>query len=429
MRALLRSMTLAAVLALTATGPAWAVARFVYVEGDVFVRTAAGVTRAVRTGGEVGQQETVLVGEGRAQLRFDDGGWVALQRRTIFELRQYDGRADGLTVFSLLKGGARAITGLLAERQPANYRFETPNATIGIRGTSFQVTFCAQSCNVPDGLYVTGGDGTIFVRNPAGEIDLTRGRTAYVANAQTPPRESNVKPVAEAIQTVTPQTVAAASATSPGELRPGNFAYASGTGGYVGPFTTRTVSSFGLAGAISGTATGRAAGTLNGIFKSDSGSATGAGADGGATHTLNANTGSISVVLDGLQRPFSVTIVGSDGSRLSATALNVPEIAQNDGTLFWGRWSNASLNFDINDPKRAATANGSATLAPGYLHYLVGVPVGSVPVAGSATYSFSGGTGSTSQAGSVGSGVTAGTLTANFASNSEIGRASCRERV
>src|SRR5436853_644798 len=49
--------------------------------------------------------------------------------------------------------------------------------------------------------------------------------------------------------------------------------------------------------------------------------------------------------------------------------------------------------------------------------------LGGAPVTGSATYSFSGaGTGSTSQAGVVGSGVTAGTLTANFASNTVNGQ-------
>ena len=406
---------LAVVLGIAAMEGAWATGRFMYVEGSVNVRDVAGLTRGVRAGDAINEQETILIGEGRAQVRFDDGGWLSLQPRTVFEVKSYELKDEGTTLMTLIKGSARAVTGLLAERRPARFRLDTPMATIGIRGTSFQVTLCVQSCDVPDGLYVTGGDGTTFVKNGFGEIDLSHGRTAFVANAQTPPQESNVKPVAQVTQTVTTQTVAAASSTNPGELLPGNFLYNSCTGGYTGPFQTVSVRSFGLAGAVSGTVSGQASGVVEGVFRSGSDSAFGAGAAGSATQLGANETGS--VVLDSQMRPFSVTLTGSDGGRISATALKVPEIAQNDGILFWGRWVDTTFNFDLNDPKRPATANGSATVN-GYLHYLVGVPSGSVPLSGSATYTFIGGSGSTSQAGLVGAGVTSGTLAANFASNS-----------
>ncbi len=419
MHARFSTLILAAALALAATESAWAVGRFVYVDGNVQVRSAAGVARAVRAGDQINERETVLVGEGRAQMRFDDSGWIALQPRTVFEVKQHESREDGNTLFSLLKGSLRAVTGILTDRRPGRYRMETPTATIGIRGTSFVVTYCAASCNLPDGLYVTGGDGTIFVRNGFGEIDLSRGRTAYVATANTPPRESDVKPVAEFTQTVTTQTVSAASSVSAGELRPGNFLYSSGTGGFVEPFELRNVTSFGLAGAISGTVSGQASGVFNGVFESGSGSSLpGADAGGGASGTITGGT--LTVAFDALQRPFNVTIQASDGARVSATALNVPEIAQNDGILFWGRWVNATFNFDLQDPTHdggPATVNASATVN-GYLHYLIGMPSASVPVSGTATYSLVGGAGSTSQAGTVGSGIVSGSLIANFGANS-----------
>src|SRR4051812_30546984 len=102
MRTCLRALMLAAVL-LPGAQSAFAVARFIYVDGNISVRSADGATRAGRAGQPINQQETVFVGEGRAQLRFDDGGWVALQPRTVFEVRQYDAREDGLTVLSLIK--------------------------------------------------------------------------------------------------------------------------------------------------------------------------------------------------------------------------------------------------------------------------------------------------------------------------------------
>src|SRR6185295_7065195 len=113
-------------------------------------------------------------------------------------------------------------------RNPARYRVDTTVATIGIRATSFQATLCAQSCNVADGLYVTGGDGTTFVRNTLGEVDVSRGRTAYVQSVQSAPKESTVKPVAEIPAPVSAMQMASAGSTNPGELRPGNFLYFQG---------------------------------------------------------------------------------------------------------------------------------------------------------------------------------------------------------
>jgi hypothetical protein len=87
-----------------------------------------------------------------------------------------------------------------------------------------------------------------------------------------------------------------------------------------------------------------------------------------------------------------------------------------DGILYWGRWTNATFQADIQESANNAT--GTASVPPGsYLHYLFGLPAASVPLTGSATYSFIGGSGSTSVAGVTGAGVTAGGLSVNFASN------------
>lgn len=409
-RALLQAcIALSGILACTA---ALAVGKFMYLDGAVTVRDAGGVSRTAARGERVALQDTIATGEGRAQLRFDDGGWVSLQPRTVFEVKEYEWRQDGKIVISLLKGAARAVTGLLS--QSRQYNFVTPVATIGIRGTSFQVTYCVQSCDVPDGLYVTGGDGTIFVRNGFGEIDLSRGRTAYVATAQTPPRESSVKPIAEVQEQMTPQQIAATGSTTVGELRPGNFIYFQGESGYAGPFTTTFPTSAGFAMAASGSASAQGSATVDGIFKSESGSVSGADVAAGAG-TLAAGE-ILALVLDGAGRPVSATVTDAHG-RVSGTALTAPEMSGNDGILYWGRWTNTTFQADAQEGGNNAT--GSANLPAGsYLHYMFGQPAGSVPMAGSATYTFVGGSGSTSAAGTAGAGVTSGNLSVNFATNS-----------
>src|SRR4051812_11136270 len=89
----LAPLALTLVLAALAS-PALAVGKFVYVDGAVNVRDPAGVVRPAARGERVNIQETIITGEGRTQLRFDDGGWISLQPRTVFEVKEYEWRQD-----------------------------------------------------------------------------------------------------------------------------------------------------------------------------------------------------------------------------------------------------------------------------------------------------------------------------------------------
>ena len=408
---------LVAIAAALSGTPALGAGRFAYVEGPVTVIDASGGSRAVRTGDRITERDTVHVGQARAQIRFDDKAWVSLQPRTDFAVKEYVERDGGSVTLSLLKGSLRAVTGVFAARNPARYRMETPVATIGIRGTSFVATFCIQSCNVPDGLYVTGGDGTTFVQNGRGELDLSRGRTAFVASLDTPPRESDVKPVAAVSPLTTSQEMANAGSTTPGELRPGNFIYFESGLGFTPPLEVRSITSGGAGGAASGTGSATVSGILEGVSQIRSDSATDAVIGAGARTTGPGER--LSITLDAAQRPVSVTGSNSAGERFSVTALTVPELAFSDGILFWGRWTNAKFFFDVQSPRDNTNAFGTADLPAGsFAHYIFGIPAATVPIAGNATYTFIGGTGSTSVAGTVGAGITAGTLTANFGANS-----------
>jgi hypothetical protein len=458
------SAATAGLLAILAATQASAIGRLVLVDGTVNVRSADGSTRTARQGETVNSGDSITLAVGRAQVRFDDGGWISLEPRTDFRVDEYGRIPTDNIVLALLKGSVRAVTGALTAAAPRNYRLRTPVAYIGIRGTSFLVTFCQQSCDVPDGLYVTCGDGQIYVENEFGELDLSPGMTAYVANARTAPVESTIRPLSVIPGPTTGQVSAAAQTTmsaqaataqaqvdpltpipAPGdnqvtaltsispslsplqifsaaqattsELRPGNYVYFAGTSGYATPFQTLQPASggFGLAG--SGSIAGQAFGVVDGIPGSSTGSGAGANFAAGAGTLQPGN--SLTVVLDGSQRLVSLTGGLSTGERASITVLGVPQIAANDGVLFWGRWNNTSLQVDVTNPARG-TASGTANFGAGsYLHYIGGLPIASVPLAGAATYTFlaGSGSGSTSAAGVVGSGVVGGTLNVNFGTN------------
>ena len=65
---------------------------------------------------------------------------------------------SGRTVFSLLKGGFRAITGLIGKTRKDDYSIQTSVATIGIRGT--------------DAVYIDCGDGRCGNLGPGSSDEL-----------------------------------------------------------------------------------------------------------------------------------------------------------------------------------------------------------------------------------------------------------------
>lgn len=135
----------ACLLALASPGSANAAeaGKFQFVIGDIKVVSASGAERTPVKGEAFNAGETIITGaSGSAQIRMTDGGLVAVRPDTQMKLDQYvfNGREDGSErkLVSLIKGGFRAITGLIGNRNKQNYKILTPSATIGIRGTDHE---------------------------------------------------------------------------------------------------------------------------------------------------------------------------------------------------------------------------------------------------------------------------------------------------
>ena len=117
--------------------------RVVYSYGDVQATSNTGETRQLLRGGSVDEGDSINTNDGRIQIRFSDGGFVALQPDTIYRLDEYEfeGEADGneKSSFYLVEGGIRLVTGLIGRKNKETFKLQTPVATIGIRGTSGKV--------------------------------------------------------------------------------------------------------------------------------------------------------------------------------------------------------------------------------------------------------------------------------------------------
>ena len=90
--------------------------------------------------------------------------------------------ANDSQVFSLLKGGLRAITGLLGHRSKERVSYITPTATIGIRGTNL-----GAQLEDDNSLHVDVAEGGVVVTNNGGSIEVSVGQFAFVKSGDSPP--------------------------------------------------------------------------------------------------------------------------------------------------------------------------------------------------------------------------------------------------
>lgn len=164
-----------------------------FTAGEVNVRQTDGRITPLAKGGNIDSGHAIVTGsDGRAQVRFTDGGLVSLQPNTEFKIANYvdqNSPKEDRFLVDLLRGSMRAITGLIGKRNRANYRLTTTTATIGIRGSGFKVGYN------PDGsLGITSELDKIEVCNQSGCIGLVAGESVKVLDNVTPPVRTSEQP-------------------------------------------------------------------------------------------------------------------------------------------------------------------------------------------------------------------------------------------
>jgi hypothetical protein len=191
----------------------------------VVARKADGRSQILGVKSQVQEGDVVATAENAyARVKFGDGTEVVLRPATqvkidAFTFQEQQPQKDNV-VLSLLKGGMRAVTGLLARRNPANFRVSAPSATIGIRGTHFGLQFCNNDCgglpgSPPNGLHADVADGQISITTQAGTINVGVGQFAYVQGPTTLPV---LVPPSEGVKTVLPPQAAGGTVGKAGGL-------------------------------------------------------------------------------------------------------------------------------------------------------------------------------------------------------------------
>lgn len=152
-----------------------AAGRFERIEGAVTVLDAAGAKRPAVAGAPVGVGERVETQTGAtAHVTLADGGLLVVRPDSSVAVLQYRAQAkpdDGASL-SLLRGALRMVTGWLGKTQPRSVLVTTNTATLGIRGTDFELL------DNPQGSHVHVISGEVLMGNTAGDVTIRPGEMA-----------------------------------------------------------------------------------------------------------------------------------------------------------------------------------------------------------------------------------------------------------
>ena len=127
------------------------VAEVEYARGVGFAQSGQQTPRAMGKGLTLQEGDRITTADqSTAILKFTDGSRLTVRPNSEIVVKQFQYRENASSnnmLLEMLRGGLRAITGLIAKGSPNAARIQTNTATIGIRGTDFDARLCAKDCH------------------------------------------------------------------------------------------------------------------------------------------------------------------------------------------------------------------------------------------------------------------------------------------
>lgn len=121
-----------------------------FARGVGFAQTTGQSPRTLGKGLSLNEGDRLITSDGStAIVKMQDGTRMTVRPNSDMLIQQYqfkEAAQDNNMVLQLLRGGFRAITGLISKNSPNSARVVTKTATIGIRGTDFDVRLCTTDC-------------------------------------------------------------------------------------------------------------------------------------------------------------------------------------------------------------------------------------------------------------------------------------------
>lgn len=131
--------------------------------------------RKLRRGSSIFLLEQIISeAKSSVKLRLEDGTLLSLKPHTKMVMAEYmfkKGGANNKSVVKLIKGGVKSMSGLINKGNPEAYKIKTKVATIGIRGTLFELNFDANT----EQTYGYVKVGTLTITSKNGKVKTLRG--------------------------------------------------------------------------------------------------------------------------------------------------------------------------------------------------------------------------------------------------------------
>jgi len=165
--------------------------------GILHVVKANGDTVLLGKGSTLDEGDTATTGKDSfARFKLIDGGEMTLRPETSIKVERYNfvesAPAQDQSVFNLIKGGFRMVTGLISKRGDKRaFNLHTSTATIGIRGTDFFTRHCGENDCVGKkrGTHTHTNEGGINLANKFGEIACDAGESCFSSDSEAPSKE------------------------------------------------------------------------------------------------------------------------------------------------------------------------------------------------------------------------------------------------
>ena len=181
------------------------VGEVVAVEGVLKAVDSSRVERSLLENSSVFVGDTLITGKvSKGEIQFLDGTLVLLIPGSRYSIDSFASSSEGENLYAakLKQGGVRIATGLIAKKNPDNFQVGTPNATIGVRGTLFEVRM------VKEDLFVGSSSGSVTLKNHEGTLSI--GSDSPTQFAKVPSRRTAPQPLSER-----PQALSLANFTLP----------------------------------------------------------------------------------------------------------------------------------------------------------------------------------------------------------------------
>ena len=161
------------------------------------------IVGADKTSRKAGQRDKIQSGDtittesrSEAMIKLSDDSTVVLRPNTQFQFTdfKFEQKPSDTSIVSILRGTARMISGLIGKNSPNQVAVRASTATIGIRGTDFEVSVITEdTSDARAGVYNYVHDGATNVQIASGQaVDVRKEQTAFAPQNPRPGEDAQI---------------------------------------------------------------------------------------------------------------------------------------------------------------------------------------------------------------------------------------------